>query len=98
MKFKIDLDSIKVEEMIIDSLNNSNEIDTIVQDMFDEENIKSIITSKVLAYLNSNMFDELINTSIKKYFDNDFDISDENELMELISKAIIKNIKQKFNI
>ncbi len=98
MEFKIDLDSINIEKMIMDSLNNSDEIDTVVQNMFDEENVKDAIKSKVIAYLNSNMFDKCVSTSIKKYFDDDFDISNENELMDLISKAIIKNIKQKFNI
>lgn len=98
MQVKIDLDSIKVEKMIMDSLENSDEIETIIQNMFDEENVKDIIKSKVMIHLNSNLFDELVSTHIKNYFDNDFDISNENELMDLISKAIIKSIKQKFDI
>lgn len=96
MEVKIDLDGINIEKIIRDSIGNSDEIENIVQNMLDEEDVKDMIKSKVMVYLNSNVFDELVNDSIRKYFDNDFDISDENEIMDLISTSIIKSIKQKF--
>lgn len=98
MEVKIDLDSIRIEKMIMDSLENSDAVETIIQNVFEEDNVKKIIKSKIMVHINSNIFDEFIYNSIKKYFDNDFDISDENEIMELISTVIIKNMKQKFNI
>lgn len=95
---EIKIDEKDILKTVSKNLLSSSMMEDIIVDVLEEDNIKESIKDTIRTFFFSPDGKEQICILVKNYLENDFDITNESDIMDLISESIKKMVITKFNL